>query len=699
MRLLNSFLKFLPILVCLIFIQASASNSEAENRVDGELLVMLRPSADINDLIKKTEPVFSNLEIEIIGHLSKSWRIWNLGFSGIDGKEDELLLHIHNMEEVIMAQFNHYVERRDTIPNDSSFGDQWNMHNTGQTGGYVDADIDAPAAWDWPRNIITATGDTIVIAIVDGGMDIDHSDLNYYKNRAETANNGADDDLNGYIDDYDGWDAGSNTGTIPQDNHGTHVAGIAAAKGNNNLGVAGVMWGGQVMPVALDQYTESEVVIAYSYVFDMRKLYDNTNGNLGAFIVAENSSFGINNGQPSAYPLWCAMYDSMGSIGILSSGATTNFAADIDVIGDIPTACESQWLITVTNTTHYDMLSGAAGYGSTTIDIGAPGSGVYSTVGNNSYNYNTGTSMATPHLAGAVGLIFSAACEEFVNSYKVDPASNALLIKEMILYGAEPNTSLDGLTVSGGRLNVGTALDLFMNAFCTNCISVTPIYNELDCYGDNDGFINLSIDSGMAPFDFAWSHGSTNGSVANLTAGTYNVTITSADSCLALVTVTIEQPAELDVLVNVNASLGEATAIPTGGTPPYSYAWNDPTNQSNATAVGLAPGAYQVVVTDDNGCSTWENIQLFASVVELSAEEFGLSLFPNPATDMLQVEWKKSTKLQNLQIVNALGETVSEKSIPRKSNCIFDMNGLNAGVYFLSASTPQHTTFLKFIKY
>src|SRR3970282_1127191 len=102
----------------------------------------------------------------------------------------------------------------------------------------------------------------------------------------------------------------------------------------------------------------------------MRKRYNETNGAAGAFVVASNSSFGVDLGQPDNFPIWCAMYDSMGAAGILSAAATANLNIDIYTEGDTPTACASQYMIAVTNTTHNDLKSGAAAYGATTIDLG-----------------------------------------------------------------------------------------------------------------------------------------------------------------------------------------------------------------------------------------------------------------------------------------------------------------------------------------
>jgi len=345
------------------------------------------------------------------------------------------------------------VHTRQTIPNDTSFGQQWSMRNTGQTGGTPDADIDAVEAWD------LGTGSSqYVVAIVDGGGQTTHVDLlaNRWENAAEVnGTSGVDDDGNGYVDDKYGWNAYNNNGSIPSDSHATHVAGIAGARGNNSTGVAGVNWDVKIMYVAGSTSTTSTVVKAYSYVLKQRDLWMQTGGAKGANVVSANSSFGIDyaNCASATYKPWNDMYELMGASGILNAAATINANVNVDVAGDVPTGCTSNWLVTVTNTDHRDLKS-SAGYGKVSIDLGAPGTSILSSVPTNGYASYSGTSMATPHVTGAIAFLHSVASPAFKAYYASSPALAALELKAVLLANVDVVTSLNNITVSNGRLNL-----------------------------------------------------------------------------------------------------------------------------------------------------------------------------------------------------------------------------------------------------
>lgn len=439
------------------------------NAIPGQALVQLQSGENIESLEQALSVISPELAIEI-EQLGYSFNIFRLKFDETELPAHVLTRQLASLDLVLHAQQNHYLTQR-KIPGDPSYSLQWNLNNNG-SGGILDADIDAPEAWDISTGGITENGDSIVIAVIDDGFDLGHEDLYFWRNRLEIEGNGIDDDNNGYIDDVQGWDATDSVDILPVASHGTHVCGIAAALGDNAIGMTGINWNTAILPIYAD-VEEDDVVAAYIYVAEMRKRYDETDGAEGAFVVVTNSSFGIDFAQPADYPIWCGLYDSLGALGILSPAATINAYQNIDVIGDVPTACESDFVIAVTNTNISDEINNA-GYGAATIDLGAPGTFVYSTTPGDNYGFNTGTSMATPHVAGTVALMYSAACQRFIDDYAIDPGGMSLLIKEYLLLSVDTISDLQGKSVSGGRLNIFHALELMRDDYCESSGFETP---------------------------------------------------------------------------------------------------------------------------------------------------------------------------------------------------------------------------------
>lgn len=465
-------MKLVCLMLGIILFQHTSLFAQDKNIVPGNILLVVASDSDA-ELVQRDFLFIKGVEtkFKMERTVSKSMHIFLFSFDETAIKGDVLLQLLKMHPLVKIAQFNHTFKGR-AIPNDSQFGLMWDMNNTGQSGGVIDADIDAVEAWDVTTGGLTADGDTIVVAVIDAGFSLTHPDLNYWKNYDEIANNGLDDDNNGYIDDYDGWNPSDDSDNWFADGHGTHVSGTVGAIGNNALGVTGVNWNVQIMPITFGSggNLEADVIEAYGYARDQRKAYNTTNGVQGAFVVSTNSSFGVDLAMPEDYPLWCAMYDSLGAVGILSAGATANANFNIDTQGDIPTACTSDWLISVTNTTRYDTRYSSSGYGALSIDLGAPGSGITSTYvssGTDGYVGISGTSMATPHVAGAVALMLSVPCPQFISDYKADPAAMSLYIKTKILQGVDVIPALsNGITVSGGRLNLFNAVSA-IQAYCS----------------------------------------------------------------------------------------------------------------------------------------------------------------------------------------------------------------------------------------
>ncbi|TFH65732.1 MAG: hypothetical protein E4G91_01420 [Candidatus Zixiibacteriota bacterium] len=464
----------------------------------GQLLIQLNAGEQPARLTTS----YSQINLKPVRLLSRRMNIWLFEYSGgtLKAADNQAILDDVRMRPAVsLAQFNHFVTERATTPNDPSFGQQWALNNTGQSGGTADADIAAPEAWDIVSGGTTALGDQIVVAIIDGRFDLAHQDLNFWKNTEEIPGNSIDDDGNGYVDDYDGWNSYSHNGTITSDSHGTHVAGIAAARGNNGIGISGVSWGIKLMAVQGSSSTEAIAVESYGYVLEQRARYNESNGLHGAFVVATNSSFGVNYGQPSSYPLWCAMYDSLGVQGILSAAATANANLNVDTQGDIPTACPSNYLVTVTNTTDIDTKYSGAAYGLTSIDLGAPGTNVYSTLPGNTYGDNTGTSMASPHVAGTIGLMYAAACPTFIAACRTNPGPMALQMKQYLLNGVDPIAALAGITVTGGRLNALHAIQQLQTFVCGVLIQHTALPDTKETVNPYEVKCTIDADTTLIP--------------------------------------------------------------------------------------------------------------------------------------------------------------------------------------------------------
>ncbi len=481
----------------------------AQPFVNGQLLVQLKQGTSIEAVTRSFQTFEgSNINLSAKKFISPPMNIWLVEYNYEGVNQERVLNAVTFHPAVNEAQLNHHIYYRSTVPNDPQFNQQWQYINTGQSGGTAGADIDADLAWDITTGGITAFGDTIVVCIVDDGLSGTHPDFagNKWFNYDEIPNNNIDDDGNGYEDDYRGWNADDNSDDITGGQfgggHGSCVAGIVGAKGNNGVGVTGVNWNVKLM-IVVGGGNEAQAVEAYTYPLVMRKRYNQSGGIEGAFVVATNASWGIDGGQPADAPLWCAMYDSLGAYGVLNAGATINGNQNVDNFGDLPTACPSDWLISVTNTNDDDNKVTQAGYGLTTIDLGAPGEGTHTVSYPNGYAGFGGTSGATPHVAGTIGLLYSVQCSSFMALAYADPAAAALQIKQYILDGVDPNASLNNITVTGGRLNVFNAVNELLNN-CSAGGCVTPFGLTTNTISDTSATFTWNSAPGTVGFDLIY---------------------------------------------------------------------------------------------------------------------------------------------------------------------------------------------------
>ena len=350
-------------------------------------------------------------------------------------------------------EIDQVLENRSTIPNDPEYTNQSDMDLIGM-----------PEAWDLTTGGLTVRGDTIVVAVIDDGFQLDHEDLkeNIWHNPGEIPNDGIDNDNNGYVDDYYGVNILKGNDNHDILHHGTSVCGIIGATGNNLKGISGINWNVKLMVISYDFHV-STLAEAYQYVVDMRKKYNESKGKEGAFVVAVNLSSGREYAHPKNYPIWCSMYDKLGEVGVIGVCSASNNHHNADQQGDLPTLCISPYTLIVTNIGPDDHLVDDAGYGRISVDLGAPGEHCLTTDIIDNYTFFTGTSSAAPHVAGAVALLYSALCPNQLEILDEDPSAFALRIKNIILSSGTPNPSLEGITLSGKRLQVDAALLALQN--------------------------------------------------------------------------------------------------------------------------------------------------------------------------------------------------------------------------------------------
>lgn len=294
---------------------------------------------------------------------------------------------------------------------------------------------------------------SVAVGVIDEGIQFAHPDLaaNVWTNPDEIAGNGIDDDANGYVDDIHGWDFLNNNNTVfdgnsteGSDTHGTHVSGTIGGIGGNGSGVAGVNWAVTLVSAKFlgpsGGYT-SDAAEGIIYLTSLKT-------SKGLNIVATSNSWG---GGGSSSAMLDAI-NSAGDQGILFVAAAGNSTTNNDAAGSYPSNYECTkggtrgWdcVIAVASLTSSGALSSFSSYGATTVDIAAPGSGVWSTYPVDTYSSLSGTSMATPHVSGAIALCAS-----------INPSLTARQLKRAVVNSVKPTSGLVGKVVNSGRLDVG----------------------------------------------------------------------------------------------------------------------------------------------------------------------------------------------------------------------------------------------------
>ncbi|MGH2693244.1 MAG: S8 family serine peptidase [Actinomycetota bacterium] len=342
------------------------------------------------------------------------------------GSAPEWIETLRGERSVRFAELDYELTADLTIPNDPSFEDLWGLHNLSDT------DIDAPEAWD-----ISTGSDSVVVGVIDTGVAYNHPDLQsqMWTNPGDPTVNGVDEDGNGYVDDVHGINCIRGTGDPNDDNdHGTHVAGTIGAAGDNGVGVAGVNWDVSIMALKfLDRRGSgftSDAIECLDYATDEGVHLTSNSWGGGGFSTALFDA--INRARTS---------------GDLFVAAAGNDGDNTDSSPHYPSSYNLDNIISVAATTQSDGLASFSNYGPNSVDLGAPGVGILSTVRNGGYDSFSGTSMATPHVAGAAALLWAA-----------DGSLSWTQVRDAIFDNVDVLTSLTGKVVTDGRLNLAEAI-------------------------------------------------------------------------------------------------------------------------------------------------------------------------------------------------------------------------------------------------
>lgn len=504
---------------------------------------------------------------------------------------------------------------------DSYYGSLWGLENTGQRmyvpngggayypSGTIDADMDVPEAW------ASATGTGVTVGIVDTGVLTTHPDLanQVITNTADPVN-GIDDDGNGYVDDWQGWDfVTENAGmgvsegdatpgpdNLPQDNHGhgTHVAGTVAAQANNNEGITGVAYGAKIMPLRALGASGRGSSLAIAEAFDYA-------GKMGVRIV--NASLG---GPGLDQTQLAAVQAHPNTLYVIAAG-NDNVNNDATPYG--PCALPAANILCVGASDENDRKASFSNYGAQSVDVFAPGTAILSTHINSPYAYLQGTSMASPNTAGVAALVLSAR-----------PGMTALDIKNAIMASVDAKADLTGRAVTGGRVNAERALAGTLGGAPVN--SSPPVITGVPRQGATLTASTGYWDPAGTSYGYVWQRSTDSGaswtSIPGATTSTYipgqsdigatlRVTVVATNPFgVASATSAAVGPISSGVPVNIvqptitgvlrrGQTLSTSAGWSPGGTT-YAYQWQRSTDGVTWTPIGASNASYTLTTAERN---------------------------------------------------------------------------------------------------
>lgn len=412
------------------------------NYDDSRLFIELKDGAEMpkNEFIKNSKHLFNN--------------IYSVNTSNLVKLEEEL----KGNSDVVRTQKNYKSETK-VLPTankitkdfsksfDFDFNSPFNDPKNSKVWAFRSASKHGVSADDYYLTPLSREKVTNIVAVVDTGVDYKHEDLKdvMWVNEKEIANNGIDDDNNGYVDDVYGIDTlnrnsdgQANGNPMASHAHGTHVAGTIGATQNNNVGIAGISSAAEIMAIRTvpDRSDETDIDIVESFLYAAKH---------GAKLI--NCSFGkkVNEGGSIVNETITHIGKTYG---ILTVAAAGNDSSNNDIKPKYPASFDSDYLLVIASTTSRGRMSYFSNYGKTTVDLAAPGSDVYSTVPGNGYESFSGTSMATPTTVGVASEVLA-----------VFPDLSPLQLKKVLMESSTKVRRFKSKTVSGGRVDLLNAIN------------------------------------------------------------------------------------------------------------------------------------------------------------------------------------------------------------------------------------------------
>lgn len=478
------------------------------NAVPGEILVRFRPESQAKGLGRQVVIEKTGRQIPLsIKAISPAFEIVEgLRVAQVNPADTSNAIEaLRARPDVIYAEPN-FIRKALLAPNDPRYPEMWGLNNTGQRasfGGHPGTpgnDIRAEQAWN-----ITTGSRSVVVGVIDSGMDINHEDLqdNIWSNPGEVPGNGIDDDGNGFVDDINGWDFAHNDASVfdytepsyppspsytgDLDDHGTHVAGTIGATGNNALGIVGVNWQVSLMPLKFltedGVGTSADLLSAFAYARTMRQLWASSGGTKGANIRVLNNSYGGDEFSQSELDAIRALSDA-GILFVVSAG---NEAVFNDLFPIYPANYVAPNVISVAASGGGGTRASFSNFGEATVNVTAPGEYIVSTTPKNTYDFFNGTSMAAPHVSGSAALV----CAQF-------PSITMQKLRSVIMYSGylAPWQYLNEFPISTGRaVDAGKALQTVNSTDVTAPGPVTELSAQI-----SDTFPSYRL-SWLAPGD------------------------------------------------------------------------------------------------------------------------------------------------------------------------------------------------------